>query len=407
MLINYYFVQRTNDNEQMSLTIDVFPALNGDCFLINTEETNILVDGGYVNTYNEYLKSSLYKLASQNKELSLAIVSHIDADHISGIFKFIEENKNANIIPVRNIWHNAFRHLPLIEQEISSTKEEYTFGDIKKESITEPDKKISASQGSSLGAMLLKYKYPWNTHFNGKAISIENGNQVVIDENTKIILLSPDNDKLKYLYKYWRKELYKNGYLGTSHSSEFWDDAFEFLSAQEKQELRYTEQDISYKKSLDFQKLKETPFFQDTSPTNGSSISFILQILGRKMLFLGDSHPDLIVEQLKRHFAKNEFPVFFDVIKLSHHGSFSNNSPELLKMIDSDKYIISTNGKTYNHPDAETLAWIITKESLLKRTLYFNYPLEICSKLLNQDLKEKYNYDIVLPENGKAIRIQF
>ena len=257
MHISSYLVRPTNDNEQMSLTIDVFPALNGDCFLINTEETNILVDGGYVNTYNEYLKSSLHKLASQNKELSLVIVSHIDADHISGILKFIEENERANIIHVRNIWHNAFLHLPYKELEISSTKEEYAFGDIKKESITEPDKKISASQGSSLGAMLLKYKYPWNTHFNGKAISIENGNQVIIDENTKIILLSPDNNKLKYLHKYWRTELYKNGYLDTSHSSEFWDDAFEFLLAQEKQELRYAEQDVSYKKSLDFQKLKK------------------------------------------------------------------------------------------------------------------------------------------------------
>lgn len=391
----------------MGISINIFPALNGDCFLINAGKTNILIDSGYVNTYNEYLKPALLELASQDKELSLVIVSHIDADHISGILKFIEENENANIISVKSIWHNAFRHLPQNEQKTSSTRDEYEFRDIKKEIITESDKAISASQGSSLAAMLLKYNNPWNTHFNGKAISLENGNPVLIDESTKIILLSPDNDKLKYLYKYWQKELYKNGYLGTSHSCEFWDDAFEFLLAQEKQELRYAEQQVSYKKSLNFQKLKVTSFVQDTSPTNGSSISFILQILDKRMLFLGDSHPDLIVEQLKKYFTKDEFPVFFDVIKLSHHGSFSNNSPELLEMIDSDKYIISTNGKTYNHPDAETLAWIITKKSSKQRKLYFNYPLDICNKLSSVDLKEKYNYDIVLPENGNAIKIQF
>jgi beta-lactamase superfamily II metal-dependent hydrolase len=391
----------------MDISIIAFPALNGDCFLINAGETNILIDGGYVNTYYEYLKPSLLELASQGKELSLAIVSHIDGDHISGILKFIEENENANIIPVGSIWHNTFRHLHQNEQKISSTKETYAFGDIKKENITSLDKEISASQGSSLGAMLLKYNYPWNTHSNGKAITVETGNPVLIDKNARIILLSPDNNKLKYLTRYWRRELYKNGYLDTSHSPEFWDDAFEFLLAQEKQELRYVEQQVSHQKSLNFHKLKVTPFVQDTSPTNGSSISFILQILDRTMLFLGDSHPDLIVEQLKKYFAKDEFPVFFDVIKLSHHGSFSNNSPELLEMIDSDKYIISTNGKTYNHPDAETLAWIITKKGSIQRKLYFNYPLDICNKLSSMELKKKYNYDIVLPENGNAIKIQF
>ena len=327
----------------MDISINAFPALNGDCFLINAGETNILIDGGYVNTYNEYLKPSLLELASQGKELSLAIVSHIDADHISGILKFIEENENANIIAVGSIWHNTFRHLHQNEQKISSTKETYALGDIKKENITSLDKEISASQGSSLGAMLLKYNYPWNTHSNGKAITVETCNPVLIDKNARIILLSPDNNKLKNLTKYWQRELYKNGYLDASHSPEFWDDAFEFLLAQEKQELRYLEQQVSHQKSLNFHKLKVAPFVQDTSPTNGSSISFILQVLDRTMLFLGDSHPDLIVEQLKKHFTKDEFPVFFDVIKLSHHGSFSNNSPELLEMIDSDKYIISTN----------------------------------------------------------------
>lgn len=108
----------------MNINVSILPALNGDCFLITARETNILIDGGYVNTYNEFLKPLLLEMASQGKELSLVVVSHIDADHISGILKFIEENEAENIIPIQNIWHNAFRHLQQNEQIDTTVKGE-------------------------------------------------------------------------------------------------------------------------------------------------------------------------------------------------------------------------------------------------------------------------------------------
>lgn len=81
----------------MKINIKIIPALNGDCFLITAGETNILIDGGYVNTYSEFLKPLLLEIASKGKNLSLVVVSHIDADHISGILKLIEENESGNI----------------------------------------------------------------------------------------------------------------------------------------------------------------------------------------------------------------------------------------------------------------------------------------------------------------------
>lgn len=388
----------------MSIKVKMFPALNGDCFLITNDNSNILIDGGYVNTYNDYLKPALIELASQGKELSLVVVSHIDADHISGILKFIEENEYQNIIPVQNIWHNAFRHFRQNEQIDSTIEEEKIFSDIKKEEFSNSATNVSVKQGSSLAALLLKYKYQWNIQFDGNVASTDYGNNIAVGEFT-INMLSPNQKKLEVLQKYWRKELYKNGYLETSHSECFWDDAFEFLLAQDKQELKCEHKNISYSSDIDLYKLKENPFIPDSSPTNGSSISFILQAGDKKMLFLADSHSDLIENELKKHFQAKDFPVFFDLIKLSHHGSFSNNSPELLNFIDSDKWVISTNGKTHNHPDIETLAWILSKDNKTNRKLFFNYPLDICQKLSNTELQKKHNYEIIFRKKEESIEI--
>lgn len=387
-----------------NITVKIFPALNGDCFLITTGETNILIDGGYVNTYNEFLKPNLIEMASKGEKLSLLVVSHIDADHISGIMKFIEENESDKIIPVQNIWHNAFRHLKQNERINTTIKEEKTFNDIKKEELSNSATNVSAKQGSSLASLLLKYKYQWNTQFNGNAVSLDHKNSTTVGEFT-VNLLSPNQTKLESLQKYWRKELYKNGYLDTSHTDGFWDDAFEFLLAQDKEELKYKSKTISYKNNIDFDKLKGGPFTPDTSPTNGSSISFILQVGDKKILFLGDSHSDLVESELKKHLCIKGLPIYFDLVKLSHHGSFSNNSPELLELIDSDKWIISSNGKIHNHPDIETLAWILTKDDKIKRNIFFNYPLAICLELSNSELKEKYNYEIIFPETEEPIEI--
>jgi hypothetical protein len=112
----------------------------------------------------------------------------------------------------------------------------------------------------------------------------------------------------------------------------------------------------------------------------------------------------VIIESLKLLYTRDEFPLYFDAIKVSHHGSALNTSPELLELIDSEKFLISTNGKSFGHPDTETIARIVTRKAAYRRTLYFNYPLQIVSQINDQKLKEKYNYQCVVSD-GTAIKI--
>lgn len=385
-----------------------FPALNGDSFLISSEGTNVLIDGGYVSTYRNFLKQQLLELKQKQEVLDLIIVSHIDGDHISGINKLLEENNTTKIIDIKNIWHNSYRHLQFNEGDskkftspvLKSIKELKTTPALKEDMVV-LEKDISAKKGSALAKLIREGGYPWNEHFSGAEASFH---KELVEGNFSFVLLSPNRQKLDRLKDYWLKELYKLGYVNDMSSTEFIDDAFEFVIANAKETKVLREKNISSSKNLDFEKLVLEEFTEDNAPANGSSISFIVQSKSSKILFLGDSHPSVITASLRQLYAKKEFPIYFDAIKVSHHGSALNTSPELLELIDSEKYLISTNGKTFGHPDAQTIARIVTRKAEFQRTLYFNYPLEIANQINDQKLKEKYNYQCVVSD-GAAIKI--
>lgn len=146
---------------------------------------------------------------------------------------------------------------------------------------------------------------------------------------------------------------------------------------------------------------------EDDTATNGSAIAFIIEHQSFKLLFLADAHPSVIIQNLKEHYSEEEFPIKFDLIKISHHGSKNNTSPELLKYIDSEKYIFSTNGLIHNHPDKETIARIISRETKFTRTLYFNYPLDSINDFKNDSLNDRYNYKIIEGSHDKPLEFNF
>ena len=114
------------------IIIKAFPANAGDCFIIEfkKEDYFILIDGGYSDTYNNYLKKYLLELALQGKHIDLMIITHIDSDHIGGIQALLKENGSAahpNIIRIDEVWYNAFPHMyseVKYDQPISYTTKE-------------------------------------------------------------------------------------------------------------------------------------------------------------------------------------------------------------------------------------------------------------------------------------------
>ncbi|WP_145328657.1 Zn-dependent hydrolase [Paenibacillus xylanexedens] len=403
------------------LRIEVFPASYGDSFLVTCtgeQKCYLLIDMGFMSTYSKSIKAKLLEIKNNGESLSLMILTHVDDDHISGAIKFFAENEyheHPQIVRVENIWFNSYRHLQF-EKKYASDKvltdeNSFILENLKgKERPREQGLRsigsIGAIQGSTLASLLYHYKYleVWNSHFNKNAVLVEKQDdetlkRIQLTDEVSITILSPDINKLSALDALWKEKLVSEGYKGPILSSELMDDAFEVYSVNYNGKDKRNKKLYKVSSHQEVEKIANAPIIEDCSPVNGSSIAFILEFQNKKVLFLADSHPDIIVENLKKIMLKEKIEkIHFDAVKISHHGSKHNTSNELLEIIDTDKYIFSTNGrgKGFVHPDIETVLKIITVKTDRKKTLIFNYkPVHIFQIINNNDLIEKYNYEII------------
>ena len=165
-------------------------------------------------------------------------------------------------------------------------------------------------------------------------------------------ILSPRNKELERLLTKWEESPYNPN---TSASDKDYDKSFE--------------------------ELLKNDFKEDDAIHNGSSIAFILELEDKKMMFLGDAHPSVIVDSLKILGYSKENKLKIDLMKVSHHASKGNTSDELLDMIECNKFIISTDGSKHGLPNKETIARIVDKQENCK--IYFNYP-ELIEKIFSR-----------------------
>lgn len=406
------------------IIINIFKASYGESFLVqffdNNVETNILIDMGFGETYNTHLKKMLIDLHNDGKVIDLLVFTHIDRDHILGGIKFLQENGDNNfakIIQVKEIWYNAYRHLQFekrTEDEISVT-DAIILNSIVAKGLpkNERNKTISAVEGSALGALILDGNYNWNTSFNKLAVCIENmpNNEIRLNNSVTLKILSPCLDDLEQLDSHWMTELKKNkGFKGNITKDDIFDDAFEFLIGQAiEKKLQKKYKLISSREDWSEIALDEEKHV-DIEPVNKSSIAFVLEYKNKenkdkKILFTGDSDPNRIYESLINCYKmKSGDKINFDIIKISHHGSKYNTSNKLLEIIDSDKYIISTNGNIYGHPHIETISKIVCREYDKTRELIFNYS-NIIERFDDEELKKLYNFKIKCVDEEAVIQV--
>ncbi len=388
------------------IRIKTYKAKSGDAFLLSfgeDQDVNIMIDMGYMSTYIDYINNDLIDLKKRGKQLDLMVITHVDSDHIKGAITFLKRNKGTfEIIPVREVWHNSYRHLQFSKEKGNALPKEE--GQILRDIINQNRSEfnedgisdVSAKDGTSFAALLYQYDYNWNSSFNNQAIKSINSKSV---SGLKITIISPNIEKLEILAKVWEKYLYSTKYNFVISKDKLFDDAFELFiqnenenkaeisnSSGEKKE-KYTEDDII--------RLSQQNKESDSSKTNGSSMAFIIQYLNKRLLFLGDAHEDLIYSSLLK-LKDNGEELKFDIIKVSHHGSVNNSSKRLFDLVESSKYIISTDGENGDHPSHITLAKIISKKTDYIKEIYINHTIEHLSLFENSVLKEKFKYNIIV-----------
>ncbi|WP_078551318.1 MBL fold metallo-hydrolase [Bacillus alkalicellulosilyticus] len=400
-----------------NITVKMYPAKNGDCFLVSLgleNKKHILIDCGYMETYRNFLKQDLIKIANNGEAIDLMVITHIDQDHILGALAFLEENNESPFIEIKEIWHNSYRHLQFEKEKVQKiTEEELTI--LNREVILGSsflqqridhsrirNEEISAKQGSMLAALILEGGYSWNKSFDGKAVNCENKNPIEKDQYI-LTLLSPNTDKLKRLSTTWLRELRKQKMNFLLSNERIFDDAYEFyLIRQDEQKIvesNISSGTIKYnEKSIDNIVMQNSIEKIDNSVVNGSSISFIIEYQSKRLLFLADAHPDIIYDNISKLEEK-----YFDLVKLPHHGSKRNITRDLIEKLNTEVFLISTNGDKHGHPDFDSLASLLYYQSHRpQKTLVFNYETNTSKIFDYANWKEHYNYKVKISDGTSA-----
>jgi len=324
----------------MKITLN--DAGNGDCILIQSNNTNILIDGGTATSFSEW-----YPKIKALDKIDALFITHIDDDHTNGIIKFLEVNeKSKTPIKIKSIYFNG------IEQLFNIPTEESDEYDDKYDSIntcfenTEGVEEVGFSEGTSL-SYILKNKIT-----NIKVIHNENFKEIENIGDFTIELIGPSLNSIEELKNSWNdildERLIKRKILTKNHKN-----AFESYVNSLNEKLT-VQQYISSEDFMDINSYADSKYEKDSSLANKTSFSFLLTYEDKSFLMLGDSHIETILDWLR----KKDDLLSLDAVKVSHHGSKFNINREFLELIDCNRYLISTNGKKHNHPDIETLARI-------------------------------------------------
>ncbi len=331
-------------------------ANNGDAILIHFAEginkRNILIDGGTGNTYSQKLRGKptpkdlckeLKTIKDKGEHIDLLVLTHVDDDHIGGILKWFSKDKDALDL-IKNVWFNSGR---TIKKELESDYQREYDNSIEFDDTSSLN--TSIGQGVKFEDIIQSKTGIWDERI------IKAGQNLSLF-GIEFQILSPDEERLKDLLGKWEKE--KPDSLDTaSHKND-------------------------YDKTLT-QHIQDDVFEEDSSKHNGSSISFILTYKNKNYLFLADSFPTIVASSLEKLGYSEQSPLTCEFVKVSHHGSKANNSYELLRLIDSKKYIISTNGEKHSHPNKQLLARLINHNNNCE--IYFNYPRLIEDIFLKED----------------------
>lgn len=307
---------------------------------------NILIDTGTSAMFSSgddgRLRKLIKCLQSKGETIDLLIITHWDDDHIGGVLKWFEKDLKCAKSMIKQIWFNSGTLINKYfkRMEASEDKTKIYCGN--------NNTRTSTKQGISFEKIILENGMSHNLIKTDSSSS-----DINFLDGAKFTILSPTDIQLEKLLQEWKKYINKK----TSSKSSDYNKTFEELLSNQ--------------------------FVEDAAIHNGSSIAFVLKIEDKKMLFLGDSHPSVIVGRLQELGYSISNKLKIDLMKISHHGSKANTSDDLLSMIECNKFIISTSENAKHRlPNKETIARIVKHNENCK--IYFNYNTLINKMLRNE-----------------------
>jgi beta-lactamase superfamily II metal-dependent hydrolase len=297
--------------------IKAIQAAQGDALFItygeNDAPKHMLIDGGVTDTLDNLLTVLRGARTNCHLRLEVIVITHYDDDHIQGIVALL--SAKPEWLSIGDIWFNGRKHLHSRDLLGSQDADDLT--------------KLLEDEDN---------KYPWNEAFGNSPITSSLPDPKPLAGGMKVQILSPDEKRLRDLAAKWKAStppVDESG--GTEADSLGRSDVWPLVK---------------------FAKYIHPPFRADTSVPNGSSIALMLEFDGKRALLAADSFAEVVKNSL---LSRGPLPVLVNLLKVSHHGSKANTDIPLLKAIKCNRYLLSTNGAIYSHPDQALIARIITE----------------------------------------------
>lgn len=301
-----------------------------DCYLIKLEKDNksfnLLVDCGKVGLVDEVKKNLGIE------KLNGIVVTHIDKDHIVGVTKLIKDLE-------KNNFNNTFIIFNKYDESLIS----YNHGEELLESISQ-----------KLSQRLLVKSYANN--YNRENVKIERKRDR--EKTLKVEILSSKQRKLL------SNDFFKN------------DTVYITLLSPQINDL----------------KLFMKNWYEGTvnsKVTNKSSVTFVLEFEGKKVLMLGDAFVEDVYDELK----VIECIKSLDYIKISHHGAKDNNKGlvEMVKKYKCSQLSVTIpkeqSKEKINHPDKQLIEDLLKLGSKIYTST--KYTVDSNSYIYKIDLKER------------------
>lgn len=329
----------------MSLRINFLKAGRGDSIWISFKDQkeaikNILLDGGVSETYYDSkrnLKGALHDVINGIKDrgeyIDLLVLSHIDNDHIGGLLQWFERDPTAYQL-IKNIWFNSGKSIAGYYKEPNNKDLDINLKD-------HSESNTGVTEALVFEEYLLKHKI-WNKALILQGESMELG-------GARIQVLTPTPIQLKKLLREYKQKTGEVIYTDGKNTD--WKQDLKIVIGAEK--------DDSFR------------FIEDSSLKNGSSITILLTYNNLHYLFLADSHPKSVSKALRELGYTHEQPLEAALLQISHHGSKANNNRDLLNLVKTDHYVISTDSSSSGHPHKTLLGRIIDINP--SAIFYFNY----------------------------------
>jgi hypothetical protein len=347
------------------LHVEMLPATFGDCIWVEygagEDAHRLLIDGGPIGTYDS-IATRIKQMPPGDHAFELIVLTHVDADHIEGLVRLFSDRPLP--FSVETVWFNGWRQ------------------------IKKSHGLLGGLEGDFLSALLVRRAGDAWKPGGEPLVVLKDGPlpETTLPGEMVLTLLSPTPAKLQLMAKAWKASVAKEGIRPGDL-----DAAWQALAAKKKFLPRRGL--LGTTPNLDA--LLKKQFIKDQAVPNGTSIGFLAEFAGKSALFLADTHPDVVAASIKRLCAERGIErLKVDVVKVSHHGSKGNTSDALLRLIDSPRWLISTNGYKFKHPHRACIARII--KIAKPKTFYFNYESRYTKPWLATAAQKKYGYKAVV-----------